>query len=733
MESLHGDKQNPALLEVAVIGSEADSIDTTFPRQTTDFTELVPLENPTADPENCLSRYPIEETELVLSENLNNKTESIFLSNVTELAPAGKSTFETETNILINETESASVHKSTFETETNLSTGGTEFVRHTMAVAAHKDAADDYLGLDYDSDDSIKDPNYIPDTVSSPPPSVPNSPAKITKKRKINPANREIAKKRRNEGLEYTSSTTKKIVKGKKMGPPCAETCNFKCQTKIGPRERQQLFDSYWKLGNLDKQRHFLLKCMEKIAPAVRFTNKNNPRLLNNSFNFFIGDEKKRVCKRFFMNTLGISDRPIRTVLKKTNEMGFLEPEKRGKHDKHYQVDGRIKQSVRDFINGIPRMESHYLRAQTSREYIEGGRSLADLHRDYKKQQDEKGESHANLVMFSKLFNEEFNISFFSPKKDLCNLCEAVKNTPDDPTLTEKYDDHQYEKVLSRISKDLDKDNARENTSFIVACFDLQAVMPFPRGNTSLFYYKSKVNCYNFTITNILNGETKCYFWHQGEGNRGANEIASCIFKYLEELTIKMSDENLEVVFYSDNCCGQNKNKFVMTMFLYAVHHLKIKSITHKFLICGHTQNEGDVAHSVIEKAVKQALKRGPIFLPQQYSTIIRGAKKTGLPYEVKELCYSDFYDIKNLQTQLGNNFDRGINGEKVLCSNIKVVKYEKDKPFSLQVKTSYESEDYLEIVTRKRTRKNQMVLVPAYTTRPRIDAKKKKRLTRVI
>lgn len=48
-------------------------------------------------------------------------------------------------------------------------------------------------------------------------------------------------------------------------------------------------------------------------------------------------------------------------------------------------------------------------------------------------------------------------------------------------------------------------------------------------------------------------------------------------------------------------------------MFMYAVHHLKIKSITHKFLICGHTQNESDAAHSVLEKAVKQALKNATI------------------------------------------------------------------------------------------------------------------------
>lgn len=71
-------------------------------------------------------------------------------------------------------------------------------------------------------------------------------------------------------------------------------------------------------------------------------------------------------------------------------EWDFWESEKRVKHGNHYQIDGGIKQSVRDFINAIPRMECHYLRAQTSHVYIEGGRSIAEL----------------------------FSISFFSPKKD---------------------------------------------------------------------------------------------------------------------------------------------------------------------------------------------------------------------------------------------------------------------------------------------------------------------------
>jgi hypothetical protein len=53
--------------------------------------------------------------------------------------------------------------------------------------------------------------------------------------------------------------------------------------------------------------------------------------------------------------------------------------------------------------------------------------------------------------------------------------------------------------------------------------------------------------------------------------------------------------------------------------------------ITHKFLITGHTQNEGDNVHSIIEKAVKRHLKGGAIceYVPAQYVSIIRGAKKT--------------------------------------------------------------------------------------------------------
>lgn len=88
--------------------------------------------------------------------------------------------------------------------------------------------------------------------------------------------------------------------------------------------------------------------------------------------------------QKFFKATLDLGDQIIKTALRKKSEAGFIEGEQRGKHKNHPTLDPAIKKSVFQIINSIPRIESHYLRAQTTREYIKRERSLADIYRDYK-------------------------------------------------------------------------------------------------------------------------------------------------------------------------------------------------------------------------------------------------------------------------------------------------------------------------------------------------------------
>lgn len=53
-----------------------------------------------------------------------------------------------------------------------------------------------------------------------------------------------------------------------------------------------------------------------------------------------------------------------------------------------------------------------------------------------------------------------------------------------------------------------------------------------------------------------------------------------------------------------DRCGGQNNNRMIFIMMSYAIKKFGIQSITVTYLVSGHSYNENDTAHSVIERMV---------------------------------------------------------------------------------------------------------------------------------
>ena len=205
-------------------------------------------------------------------------------------------------------------------------------------------------------------------------------------------------------------------------------------------------------------------------------------------------------------------------------------------------------------------------------------------------------------------------------------------------TLQEQYDRHLAEKDLSRAEKNVDKVDA----DAVVAVYDLQAVFQLPKGDISVFYYKSKLNVLNLTIYDLKTNNCECYVWDETNGNRGVNEIGSCVLEFIKNVNNNRTEK--DIIFWSDNCAGQQKNKFMIAMYLYCVNNFNnINTITHKFLIKGHTQNEGDSAHSLIERQIKRLLKSGPIYVPESFVTAIRMARKKWTPFNVREMMFGDF------------------------------------------------------------------------------------------
>lgn len=97
-------------------------------------------------------------------------------------------------------------------------------------------------------------------------------------------------------------------------------------------------------------------------------------------------------------------------------------------------------------IDSILHIESYYLRSQTTREYIQGGKTIAAIYHDYVKQCDQTGKAYGTLSLFPKIFNTEYNIS--SNQRKISATCIFFTNLDDVGKLEKRgeFVSHQSEK-----------------------------------------------------------------------------------------------------------------------------------------------------------------------------------------------------------------------------------------------------------------------------------------------
>lgn len=214
------------------------------------------------------------------------------------------------------------------------------------------------------------------------------------------------------------------------------------------------------------------------------------------------------------------------------------------------------------------------------------------------------------------------------PKKDQCSDCVAFKNMTDDERdrIKEKHEFHLEMKQKARQLKYAYKRDAEISVGRIVtAVYDFQKVPSTPTVDVSVFYYSRKLSTYNFTVYDLAERLGNCYVWDQSIAGKGPDEVCSSHYMFMMD---KMSNQTVEEFrFFSDNCGGQNRNRFVFGFYSYMSQKLDV-DICHTFLEKGHTQNEGDSVHSAIEKQKKKSI----VYVPSEWYTIIRNAKRTEKP-----------------------------------------------------------------------------------------------------
>lgn len=215
--------------------------------------------------------------------------------------------------------------------------------------------------------------------------------------------------------------TTKKTVPARNI---LRERCNGEvCKgfahncLDISDEERQKILNNFYETGSLQLQREYIARHV-KERPVKRKTSGKEQSRRTCTFVYVLPKKESEisVCKKLFLNTLCVTEKTVRTVLSKIKESGVLETEKRGGRAKSLQDrDKTVRDAITKHINRFPRVESHYCRASTSKEYLHPDLNLYKMLEMFNKENENKNIS-TSYYTYSNVFRD-MNLGFHHPKK----------------------------------------------------------------------------------------------------------------------------------------------------------------------------------------------------------------------------------------------------------------------------------------------------------------------------
>lgn len=509
-----------------------------------------------------------------------------------------------------------------------------------------------------------------------------------------------MAKDRVERGIEHVTKTGR-LIQGKTFSAQIICKCQDvkkqrpSCSSKIDVMRQKEIFDSYYQNMKWSQKTLFIRASIKRSAVKTKKVQQFPLRQLKareftHVYTFIDGNGAEQVvCRDFFMKCIQITSNRIFNALKSfKSNTGALD--KRGSTSSANKTSEILLQGVREFIDRIPKYESHYCRSQSQRKYLHHSLNLATLYREYKGDRDPKSKECVSDSIFRQVFNTEYNLSFKRRHTDTCRTCDQNNTDLKSTLASEQYKaelQQSHENHLKLVEETRAEFNAdvesaiNSDGKIIVLTFDLQKTLETPSLTTSVAFYSRQLWTYNLCIYNEIEQRAYMYVWSENIASRGGQEIGSCLLKHIKN---HVSPDVSEIIAYSDRCGGQNKNiKLTMLLKKY-LHDLTpdhaLELITQKYFVSGHSYNSCDRSFGLIEKERKNS---GEVFTPSEWFDLIKRTRKTEPKFEVTMMSGSDFVSSAELQTMIVNR-KKTSDGIQLNWHDIKQIKYKKDKPFEI-------------------------------------------------
>ncbi|XP_050305149.1 uncharacterized protein LOC126742537 [Anthonomus grandis grandis] len=496
---------------------------------------------------------------------------------------------------------------------------------------------------------------------------------------------RKLRKTNRNLGREYTTSKGK-LIRKRERRPLCS--CRNGCCSKVDDVQLDMLFDYFWSIGDFDERVAYTASLITKQRKKTAITSeRKKKRDCVNVFHLKVNGELIQVCKGCFEKTFDISNKFITTVLLKMNSTGICEKDKRGRKEPPNKISENSLQLVKDHIASIPTYESHYCRRNSEKRFLPSFYTLIRLYEEYKIWVPPNNKPVSRKI-YEHVFHE-MGIKIKKFQKDTCATCEKlnilIRNEKNSETLSRlktELQSHLDEAQAAFDSKRQDKGLAKQDETKLVYVFDLQQCLPTPDLTASVAFYKRKLWTYNLTMHECKKKQAICCMWYETISGRGANQVASCVFREL----LSLPPEIKHVTLYSDTCGGQNKNSHIVAMFLVLMQLTHLESVDHKFLVPGHTHMECDSDHSVIERKKKKY--EYPINHPRDWFQLVRLCRQANNKFQVIEMNREHFYSFSDLLKKVFQVKKKDEEGNHFVWKNVKWLRFEKKK-WTFYYKTS--------------------------------------------
>ena len=353
-----------------------------------------------------------------------------------------------------------------------------------------------------------------------------------------------LRKQLRNSGKEYKSKDG--TQRPSRMMGSCS--CRMHCFSKVSEGQCEKLFDSFWDLGDFDKQNAFIFGHIKCFEPKRRRVEDPADSRKQNSFAFYVKNESGtdiRVCKQAFLGIFGLQNsrgRVNNIMTHITSGSGVPKIDGRGRHhNRTNKSPQEVVECVKAHIASFPQYQSHYSRRYNiNRSYLGPELSIAKMHELYCSNSNWPA---ASAALYRRIFCEHFNLGFATPKTDTCKKCEATATklktlSPDSSEHMQLNDDwtrhrEQAEKAFDLLRSDAAYAKEHPTEQYTIA-LDLQQALPTPKLNVGPAFYKRKIMTYNVAVHDCDTNDACMMLWPETIAGRGADEIASCLFKYCQ-------------------------------------------------------------------------------------------------------------------------------------------------------------------------------------------------------